>query len=176
MNDPESVLELVQRNVEKFPDDIPAAVSATEKGIRKLPEYKTLEELFLYNYAQNLVYTARHRICTQMKRNVNHYGKPAKVGLTEEVEKVYRSIYLYFIGGTILGEIKGNDIPNLAANERAIAAGHTFHAELLEWLGDQGVVGDKRVKDVVPERKLKLNFDRIYRETTGGEKDNRKVG
>jgi hypothetical protein len=159
----ESILEIVKAAAEHHPGDIPSAVDEAEMAIRDLPDFEALISALLRSAIQELVYDARHALNTRIKRDAGYYGGPAKVnGTSDGVQKVYESVYRYCIGSTTLGELKGEDIPEIVEGEKAKAQGHQFNAELLEWLEAQGVKGEKRVREVVPEKKLRKNFDRIY--------------
>ena len=166
MQIPESVKAVVQQACEQHPEDISAAVDTAEQLVHALPEYKSIVRGLIRNCIQELVYDARHVANVATKRNGGYYGGPGKVmvGKSESVQQVYQSVYAYYIAGTTLGELLGKDIPSVREHERSIANGHLFNVRLLEWLESQGVRGDKKVREVVPEKKLRIHFDRLYKE------------
>jgi hypothetical protein len=153
---PASVLDIATKSARKHADDIDAAVVAAEKAIRKLDEFGELIDALITDAIRQMVYEARHASNTAMKRQAGVYGQPAKVqaGTSEAVQKLYSSVYQMRIAGTMLGLIRGSELPSLAETERSIASGHTLNAVLIESL--IGLVGDdKTVQQCVSEKKLK---------------------
>lgn len=168
---PQSVIKAAQAADAAHPTDVNAATDAALAAIRALPEYGDLVNLLVYNAVQQEIYTARHRTTTQIKREQGLYGQPAKVvvGRSADVDRIYESVYNIRIGGTILGELTGDAIPGLRAGELASASGHQLNAAILSWLESQGVRGDKKVRDVVSEKRLKAAYQRLSQELRGGQ-------
>lgn len=171
MSMPEHVMRLIQESVTKHGSDIAKAIDVAERRIRSLPDYGEIVDSLIHRCVQELVYTARGSLTNRLKNQLGGYDQEAKVvvGESESVNGVYRSVYTHFIGGTMLGEITGDDIDALMESETAKAKGHQFNAALLKWLQAQGVIGDKRVRDVVPESRLKKQYTRLLRQIQGKE-------
>lgn len=154
---PQSVIKAAQAADAAHPTDVNAATDAALAVIQALPEFGQLVGLLVREAVQGEIYAARHRTNVQIKREQGLYGQPPKVvvGRSADIDRIYESVYNVRIGGTVLGELTGDAIPALRAGELASAAGHQYNAALLAWLESQGVRGDKRVRDVVSEKRLK---------------------
>lgn len=167
---PEPVIRTVERIASQHPNDILTAVEESVAEVKRLPDYKKYVNDLVRDAIQDQVYACRHASNVSMKKQNGEYGGQHKVnGASVAVERIYESHYNYRIAGKTLGEIIGNEIESLIETEQAIASGHKFNAALLCWVRSQGVSGDKKVKDVVSERKLAANFDRIRKEAQGGD-------
>lgn len=166
---PKSVLNIAKIAADRFPNDIPQAVEEAEQAIRDLPEFDSLVSQLIHSAIQGLVYECRHRSNVELKKQAGLYGGPPKVNPTgsEAVARVYKSCYDYCIASTTLGELRGKDLSKIRDNELEVANGHLFNVALLEWLESRGVKGEKRVRDVVPEKVLRSNFERIRKEVQG---------
>jgi hypothetical protein len=162
---PESVIVIAKDAAKKFPSNIEGAVDLAEKQIRKLPDFEEMVDQLVRNTIQDLIYDLRHRSNTKTKNDAGYYTAEQKVSKTSEItDTIYNSVYSYCIGGTVLGEILGADLPTIADNERQIAAGHDFNASLCSKLSTL-VPEDKKVREALPEQKLKKIFNSIYRKT-----------
>lgn len=168
MEFPSELVEVIERVAQQYSGDIPAAVEQAEKEIVKLPCYKQTVTMLVRRAIMELIYGARHKTNVAIKRDTGYYEETAKqkVGLDETgvINRVYKSVYDYCIGAKTLGYLTGKELPELASKERNQASGHLFNAALLDWLQSQGVTGDKKVREVVGERKLRATFDRLYKE------------
>lgn len=164
MQIPESVIEAVERAVGEHPTDIPAATTQAFEEVIHLEDYEEFVKSLVWKCIQELAYDARHKTNVRIKRREGYYGQEAKVNpVSDGVIKVY-SVYRYHIGGNMLGNIRGEELADLAEKERAIANGHVFNAELCEWLQTQVPEG-KTVQETFGkkgERRLKEQFDRLY--------------
>lgn len=170
MEIPENVLRIVEEMAAKYPADIPKAIERAEKDIRSLPEFDELVSMLVRNTVQELVYDARHRANTRMRREAGDYGGQAKVvsGNSACLGRVCVSVYSYHIAGTKLGLVKGADLEAIAESERAIASGHLFNVRLCSKL--KGLVpADKCVQEVVSEKKLRALFKSCSREEDDGD-------
>ncbi len=159
---PESVRLLAEAAAQNNTQDIQAAVDEAVASVRELPDYDDLVADLVRNCLQELVYDARHKTNVQIKRESGYYGQAGKPRQTGAVEEAYQSVYEYRISGTLLGELRGEDLLPLVASETAIGNGHLFNASLLAWLArDVKVPADKRVRQCVTEKKLRAEFDRL---------------
>lgn len=165
---PKSVYEAVASAEAKNPGDPPAAIEAAKKLIRSLPEFPDLAAEFFHRTVQELVYAQRHRIAGDIKRAAGGYGQPSKVAAdSPAIRGVYESVYQYRMGGTVLGDIMGENLADIAEGEEEKARGHQFNARLARYCIDQGVKDGQSVREVIPEKKLRMAFDRIQKETQG---------
>jgi hypothetical protein len=164
MSLPDNVRRLVEGVADRNPADIEAAVEEAVLAVRGLPEYPELVDGLVRHSVQQAVYDARHVSNVRIKRQSGYYGKEAKVvsGASESVREVYKSVYLYSIGATTLGRLRGEELPALAESERSVARGHEFNAELCAKLAGM-VPKDRTVEETVPEKKLAALFDRLKR-------------
>lgn len=171
MQFPEQVLDIVREETEANGSDIAQAAKNAVVRVSTLPDYKAIVENLIYQAIRDLVYDTRHALNVRMKRESGYYdSRTMKVnsGSAEGVQEACRSVYSYYVGGTMLGDITGEQLEGLASHEDEIAKGHEFNARLLRWLSDQGVTGVKKVREVVPEKKLQLNFRRIWSQVQKG--------
>lgn len=158
MNYPDKVLQITAKMAAEYGDDIPAAVAAAVRTVRGLPGYRSMVDTLVQQCIKELIYQARHNANVAARREEGYYGQPGKVsGVTTTTEEVHRSLYCYYIGGTMLGLVTGSELPVLAAKEELTASGHLFNARLCRKLATL-VPDDKRVQDVVSEKKLRTLF------------------
>lgn len=165
---PKEVTAIITAKVKEHPSDITAGVKAAERAIRKLPDFEEqIAPMFITHCVQELFYDARHHSTVATKKEAGKYGGPAKVivGKSEEVRKVYRNMLdTFFIGSTVLGDVRGEDIPTLCAVEGELSNGHLKNKALLEWAASQGVKGDKRIRDVLQNKKVLAAWSRICKQ------------
>jgi hypothetical protein len=166
---PESVRKIADDAARDHLLDIEAAVAQVERNVRELPNFDQIVTNLLKVAIHDLVYDARHKFNVQMKRDTGRYGGPptVRVGESDGVGRAFASVYDYCIAGTVLGDIIGSRIDELAEHEDNLANGHKFNAAVLRWLKSKGVKGDKRVREVVSEGQLRNAFDRIQKEVKG---------
>lgn len=161
MKIPKSIESLVALAIEQFPDDTKSAVEKALDDVKKLPEFDTyVEALIRYSLTQ-LAYAARHQINVKIKKEQGHYATVRKVAATSVVvNRVYRSLYDYRIGGKTLGQVTGRDIDTIINRESASAEGHLFNVRLCYKL--QGLVGvNETVREVLSEKKLQDIFQEV---------------
>lgn len=169
MQFPDSVLRIAEEAAAKYQDDIDRAAEKAEKDIRSLPDFDGLVEMLLSYAVRNLVHEARHKSNTQIRRITGRYGGPAKVvvGRSASVARACESYYSYCVAGKALGSLLGADLEAAAQAENAIAEGHLFRVRLCRRLREM-VPDEKRVRDVVSEKKLRAIFreeeERVNRE------------
>ena len=160
MTVPEAVREVAEKMARKYPENADKAVKETERRVKALPEFKTFVDDLVRSGLAHIVWNVRHVSNVQMRRDNGGYGTESKVGVTDETSKAFQSVYDYFIGGRVLGMLKGEDLSDIAAGEESRAEGHAFNGRLLRALQSM-VPADQTVKDAVPERKLKQLFKRL---------------
>jgi hypothetical protein len=161
----ENVINIVRQAVADHPKPEDAQQAAEQK-IRRLPHFRDLLQELVKTAVLDLVHRERGSVNRALRNQAGEYGRPAKVvvGASEAVSRAYQSYYNYFVGGSMLGMIKGEQLLELAGQERALAAGHVFNARLLEEL-NRLVPADREVRQAVSERKLKGLFERLKQET-----------
>lgn len=166
MNMPDSILEIAREESEKHAKDIARAVESAEARIKSLPEYKSFVLALVRDAVQHLVYQARHTMNTKIKKDLGEYAGTQKVEHgSRSVSEVYESVYNYRINGRILGDIEGDELPEIAKGQREIAKGHTTNALLCEHLAKLVPAGFK-VRQKVSEAKLRQIFTRITKRGT----------
>lgn len=164
MNIPKPVLDIAKKAASRHASNIEAAINDAERKIRALPEFDELATVLVRNCIQELIYDARHWDTNRIKKQAGVYGADAKVlvGQSGAIQDVYRSVYECSIAGTVLGKIRGADLPALIENESGLMDGHRFNRDVLLYL--QNVIklpADKTVEEVVPETKLRAQFARL---------------
>lgn len=162
MDFPQHVTDITKECAAKHGMDAKEATKCAIGKIRKLPDYGDLVEMLIEHAVLELVYDARHRSNIAMRAAAGQYGTPAKVQSSQSsaIQRVAESLYLYAIGGTVLGNITGEQLPQLAATEAAIAEGHEFNARLCLRLSKL-VPKNKVVRDCVSERRLRNIFKEL---------------
>lgn len=163
MEFPESVNEVIRDACRKFPSDITRAHAYASRLIRKLDEFDDLVNTLVEHAILGLVHQRRHHENVQIKNDTGKYSSKAKVlGMSEEVNSVCKSVYLYNIGARTLGMLEGQELEPIADNEDAIADGHHFNANLCRRL--RRLVGDGvKVKEAVSEKKLRALFNELQK-------------
>lgn len=167
---PPEVHALAAELARAHPDDVSAAVTEGMRRLRRLPNYDAWVDLLVRHCFRDLVHTVRHRDTVATKNLYGQYGGPAKVRVAESegLARVNRSLFdTWYIGGTVLGNLEGRDLPFLVNREKEQERGHTVNHRVLLWLQEQKVPADQRVRDAVPEEKLVRAFRRIWREVYG---------
>ena len=153
---PSNVLRICEAAVNRHASDIEKAVVEAEKKVRDLPEFPELVDKLIHTAIQEIIYDIRHHANVRMKQNMGSYGGRAKVtsGSCPTVNRIAEDLYRYSIAGTILGLVTGKQLPEIADSEAAVGNGHLFNARLCRSLA-KIVPEDKRVQDVVNQKKLK---------------------
>jgi hypothetical protein len=151
MEYPETVYSAVDRAVRKWGDDIDKAVNYLRSSLRKRKDFDDLLDGLLQDACRDLIHDRRHTINVKIRNQNGHYDKRPKVQTGGEAgEKAAESYYDYYIGGSTLGLLQGDELEE-------IAEGHTFNARLCRKL--RRIVSDgKLVKDAVSESRLRKIF------------------
>ena len=165
MNLPPSILEIVHKVTEKYPDDIQEATDAAIKQIKNLSDYQSFVNGLVHMAIRDQIYQRRHQVNVKLRREAGGYDTTNKHSPAESsvVEGVYRSCHDYFIAGRTLGDLLGNELAEVESSERAIANGHLFNANLLAELRPL-VKAEKRVREVVKEAQLRRLFQKVRRQ------------
>jgi hypothetical protein len=167
-NFPQDFYQIAQ-DTARAHDGIPAATDDAMQKIGSLPNYGQFVAALVREAIRGLVEQARHADNVKAKREAGAYYQPTKVrlGASGAVEEVAaQSLYNYFIGGTMLGLLRGQDLSNVADSERKIIQGHRFNERLCERLRPM-VPNNATVRDKVSERKLRTIFREIQQEIGG---------
>jgi len=175
MDYPREVFEIVRQCCDKYPQSVATAVERATKLIKAMPVYDDLIDLLIRNAIQDLVYDARHYANVANKKQMGLYGGPGKVvsGRSRTVNRIADSVYLWRIGGTVLGKLLGKELIPIAESESSIADGHAFNARLCQALAPL-VAEDKTVEQCVPEKKLLRLFRKLLNENAAS--DNGETG
>jgi hypothetical protein len=161
----QTVIDIIAAAEKRHPEDIEAAVDDAEKRIRKLPDFDDFVNILIREAIRSRVNDCRHGVSRAIRKEMGEYGKPATtvVGESPAVLKVMENLYKYRIAGTVLGSVYGRDLADISENERVTGQGHLFNAYLTARLQPL-VPANKRVRDVVPEKKLKVIFASCQKE------------
>jgi hypothetical protein len=166
LNIPDKVREVVAKAAREHPDARRAVACALEK-VGKLPDYTDYVAALVEHSVSELVYDARH----EMNRERRPEGGPPAPGVVrppgEALSRVYDNLYLYRIGGTTLGRLKGEDLLPLADQEGCKGRGHLLNEALLRWCADQKVPEGEPVEDHIPEAKLRAARARLLKKIGG---------
>lgn len=162
---PQEVIDIVKQAALQHKDDIDEAHQCAERGVRGLKNFAELQELLVSDSIRELVYQSRHTENVRLRREAGQYGSPSRVDVanSEAVHQVNSSVYDYFIAGISLGMILGKELAGIAEREGKIAEGHQFNQRLCEALARM-VPEESRVRDAVPEKKLRNLFKRLRQE------------
>lgn len=165
-----NAIESVIREVAKtYRDDVTQAIEIARQRLKALPEFSGFVDTLVDQAIQELVYRERCRSNQEMRRDGFAYDGAAKVvaAASTGANEVYRSWFDYYIGSKTLGGLLGEELRPLAGSERELANGHTFNAMLLDRLHPL-VPKDKKVREVVPEKKLNTIVRNIRKAFEGG--------
>lgn len=167
---PISVLNAAEHAANRHKNDITAAVEMAKTAVRRLPNLQSIVDALLDYSMKHLVYDFRHKANVKLKRELGTYHTTPKVGTTSlAIREAYQSAYDYYIAGTTIGELKGDQLDDIISSEEERSKGHTVNVRVLSWLKSQGVTGDKKVRNVVSERKLRNCMKRVREEIFGTE-------
>jgi hypothetical protein len=158
MEFPESVYNSVDLCARKWGDDIDKGVTALEASLRRRKDFDEIAKGLLRDACRDLIHDRRHAINKQIKNQNGTYDKEPKVATGgRSGNKAAESYYDYYIGGSTLGLLCGEDLEEIAEHEEAIAEGHNFNARLCRKL--RALVTDgKCVKEVLSHSRLKKIF------------------
>jgi hypothetical protein len=163
---PVSFQNLIHKAVEKNPNDPNSAIEEVIGSAHSLPEYgQTLAQLVRIAIS-NEVYKHRHTLTVEAKRASREYGSGNRVNPTGlGVSRVYKSFYDSFhIGGKVLGDLTGIDVKHILRRQRAMVKGHLVNIKFLEWLEQQEIPQDKKLREVVAVETAMEQYSLIERE------------
>ncbi len=160
MDYPEKLIEIAKVDAIEYGEDTSKATDEIEKKASKLKEFPKWGKQLIWLAIRELVYDIRHKDNVARRKAAGDYTKPAKVKPGEDVRSVYRSLYRYFISGTMLGLIRGEDLEGIAKSERAVGEGHIFNARLANRLSEI-VPKNKTVEQAVTEKRLAIIFQQV---------------
>lgn len=157
---------LVMEMVQEHPTDITAATTAVLDMLQNDIDYGDYVSTLVFRAVREMCHQARHNIAKeQRKQNGTHVTNQRVSMFSESVNRAYQEFgYNYPIGGTILGELRGEAIPTLLDGWKQGVQTGQFHIKLGEWLIAQGVRNNVRVRDVVPEKKLQAFKKKVMKE------------
>lgn len=168
-----SIIKLIEEVAKKYPDDIASAVDEADERLRSMPVFATTVNMLIRTALRRLIHEYRHEVNRQAKRKAGEYGKPPKTNYqTARTAAAYQCIYdKYYIGGNLLGDLRGNQLGMLASVCVDQARGDLFNRDLLNWLNEHGVIGDRRVRDVFKtveqQERLDEEFSKLYQKAMG---------
>jgi hypothetical protein len=150
---PDWLNEVVEAATLDHHDDIDAALEQAMAALWKHPGrdavLKDLARVALRRQVQNcrtkMTATAKREARGFEPNRHNHWA-------TDDVLETSRTIYdRWFIGNTVLGDLRGRDLPKIIKEEDAQAAGHLVNRDFCSWLLHTKKVGEEQtVRQAVP--------------------------
>lgn len=168
MDYPKSILNAVKQAVENNPTSVVDSVEEADRLIEQSPDLEKFLSMVRRQTIETLVYQQRHYFNVKVRKNSkNSYTQP-KVNIlsSKAIESAYEEVFAYRVGGTILGEITGEQLAPLANMEAQRATGHKFNATLLSWLADR-VPATKKVRESISGKELKAVFSKLQEQVYG---------
>ena len=167
--DSKEIRQIAREAIDSNPTSNDDATAEVLRRVKRLVGYAEYIEDLVAKAIRTFVEEERHKINVQMRRESGYYGGQAKVVIADShgVEIAKRSVYLYNMGGSVLGELTGEELPGIINREEHAGKGHFFNAALLKWILVKGIGAEQKVKNAVPEKLLMVNFTRIQREVLG---------
>lgn len=158
---PDSVIEVCTAAARLFPGDAAKAKVHAINAVKALPEYKRLVDTLVNQAIETCVSDIRHRDNVARRRQNGFYGQAAKVtGVSPGVAEAYLNLFNYSVDGRRLGDIRGNELPELAASQERMARGHLFNATLLRRLTEH-TPPEATVEQAVKYEQLEAMFREI---------------
>jgi hypothetical protein len=153
---PEAFTELARKAATKFQSNVAAAVEWLDNQMRKRPELQAeCDELFRTAAYRAAIYECR----SDDNSSLMAMSTPSAVaqqkvfrGASADVATI-RYLETFKIGGRVLGEIMGSELPGLAAKDRQIGQGFLARSRLCEALA-RIVAPEKRVGECVTNEQV----------------------
>jgi hypothetical protein len=163
MEMPEYVLEIAKEEALRHSETKPAARQVLAR-LRRRPGFDELRDTLLMHAVEHVVSEARHQHSVKLRKDAGVYGQPSALvqamANSPSVRAVNSSLYTYFIGGSILGLLTGEQLTPLADALQAQADGVLFNVRLLRRLATV-VHGHQTVQAVVSPRRLRAMFTEL---------------
>lgn len=167
----ESLEQIISDVVGKHPSDIDAAVEECDRRVKRLADYADFTDGLVKQALRHQICDFRHKANTAQKKAAGSYGTQARVstGCSDAVADAAaeKSLYDYFIGGTVLGELTGEQLPEIADSEQTRADGHAFNAALCRDLAPL-VAANKTVRQAVREGRLRTIWTAVQERIRNG--------
>jgi hypothetical protein len=175
---PETVNQIINRAASDNMNSIDKAVSQAYQKVRKLKDYDKFVHLLVIEAVRHRIHDVRRYTNVCIRNEVmgdgnkipnrglpgNSSSEPATVpmpkvvvGNNRNIQRITSSAYNYFLAGRTLGSLKGCELPEVEDRELAMANGHNANVQLIRLLRNR-VTGEKRVREVVPEKQLRKLF------------------
>ncbi len=160
METPDWLRQLAVVAVAAHPADIAVATDRLLARARRHPDFAALADAMIRDTLLHLIHDVRHQQTVKAKQPEPYLGK-AKVERSrcDDLDDIYDRMRNYYINGTVLAFIKGEDMEELAQNEESLAGGHLLNARVLRRLRKLTPDGCTAGEKVKPKQ-----FDRILRE------------
>lgn len=156
----DEIQKIAYEEAKKHADNIDAATDAAVRRVSRLAAYEEYIEDLVRQAIRGRVCDCRHAMNVAMRAENNGFGGPAKVTAGVATNSVAMSVYTYMIDGRTLGQIRGDELEEIAESEAARAHGHQFNVKLCRKLMDR-VAADKLVCECVKEKELRKIFQEI---------------
>lgn len=140
-----------------------AAFRHAVKNVRAHPAFASFVDCLIDGAVQELVYQIRHKLNGPMRATA--VAVPKVVSGNSPALQEIADLYLYRIGGNVLGNMTREQLESIAPAEAERASGHMFNCRLCERLIPLVPKG-KTVQQAVPVKKLRS----VWREVGNGGK------
>lgn len=164
MEHPESILEAARQADEAHPDDIGEAVAECERLVRQSPDFREWRNLLVRGMCQSLIWDSRHRgnrARRQARREEEYKPKVQRRAVnvlgSDLLCEVYEKYYQHRIAGRTLGNIRGDELADIASQEEAVANGHLINNRICRRLAGLVPAG-RTVREAVPGPRLAAIF------------------
>ena len=156
---PEVVQRIARRYAEKYPNDIDKAVDMAVVATQKIKSYPKLVDGLVRSALRSYIHDVRH----SNNESIRQGAMPKVIsGDSPALERVMMGAYLYSIGGRSLGDIRGEELLDIAEAEEKRAHGHNFNARLCRRLA--AIVAETAtVQESIPENKLTKIFREVQK-------------
>jgi len=163
---PKNVILLVEEIENENKENRTLAITNAVEALRELPDFNDFFELLLRDAVGELIDRARHKAMEAIRKSEAYRRNMPKVvvGNSKVLQEIsYQAFCDVRIDGTILSNIYGSRLTDLARSERNSASGYVERAFILEALA-KIVPEDKKVGEVVgkqQELKIRKQGERI---------------
>lgn len=160
----EEMTSIIRAAVQKYGDDIPAAVTESLTKIRSLPDFHEWVDSLIRVSVQTLVYATRGSENQRIKESVNHPLPKVVQGSSQAVKEAYRSVFDISIGSMRLGSLKFADIPRLIASQENVARGFVENHLILKAINGRGRP-EQSVEEVISKAEMESIQRRAQKES-----------
>lgn len=133
----QAVADVIADAAKRHPGSVTKATDAAEAAIRGVKGFRDVLPDLVKHAVKERIYDLRHKENLEQRQSGFEEGSP----------------YNYFLAGTVLGRLRGDQLADLASDEDEAASGHAFNARICRELAKL-VPDGKTVRQVVSEGQL----------------------